>query len=252
MNDLKILSSATEEEILLARHVLDLAGQALHSGRGRASSFLDERQLIICRAALSKEGYSDYEVAGGHANASRCVIVFRGYGDIMPFTPVVFNYREADKPSHRDFLGSLMALNIKREMIGDILVGDRRTVVFVLNQVLSIVSEVAKIGRTGVKVSLDFTEADIPEQEFEEVKATVQSLRLDAVLSSAIRFSREKTQELIRSKGVVLNHLTTFESSEKMSEGDVFSVKGFGKFILKEIGGVSKKDRIFIIIDKYK
>ncbi len=252
MNNAKILSSITDEERVLTRHLVDLAKQSEASGRARFSCFLDERQQILCGAELSKEGYENYEFIGGYEGAVRRAAVFHGFGDAIPFTPVVFNYREADKPTHRDFLGSLMALDIKREMVGDILVSDGRCVVFVMNSVLSVVSGVSKIGKFGVKISYDFSEDDIPQQEFEKITATVQSLRLDSVLSNAIRISREKAQELIKAKGVVLNHVEVYDSSLKIEEGDIFSVKGFGKFVLKEIGGFSKKDRIFITIDKFK
>lgn len=252
MNSAKILSSITDEERVLTRHLVDLAKQAETSGRARFSCFLDERQQILCGAQLSKEGYENYDFVGGYEGAVRRAAVFHGFGEEAPFTPVVFNYREADKPTHRDFLGSLMALDIKREMVGDILVSNGRCVVFVMNSVLGVVSDISKIGKFGVKITYDFSEKDIPQQEFEKITATVQSLRLDSVLSNAIKTSREKAQELIRAKGVVLNHVEVFDPSLKIEEGDVFSVKGFGKFVLREIGGFSKKDRTFITIEKFK
>ena len=250
--EIKILSSMTGEERILTRHIIDLAKQADNTGLFRSSNFLDERQQLICSACLNKEGYSGFESNGGFPDAERRVILFHGYGEKLPFTPVVFNYRSEDRPSHRDFLGSLMALEIKREMIGDILVGKSRTVVFVMNSVLPLIEDINKIGRTGVKISYDFCAEDIPAQECEKIDATVKSLRLDSVLSAAIRLSREKTQELIKSRGVTLNHVMIFEPNEKVDEGDVFSVRGMGKFCLEKVGGISKKERIFITIQKYK
>lgn len=252
MNTIKILSSITEEEKLLIRHIIDLANQSAASGRSRSSAFLDERQLLISRAALENEGYSDYRIIGGYEGAARCVIRFNGYGEDAPLSVVIFNYREADKPTHRDFLGALMSLNIKREMIGDILVSNRRTAVFVMNQVKALVSEIDKVGKVGVKVTYDFCENDIPEQQFETIQATVQSLRLDSCLSSALKMSRGKVQELIKVKGVALNHTDVFDPGARVAEGDVFSVRGMGKYVLRKIGGLSKKDRIFITIDRFK
>lgn len=252
MNTVKILSSVTEEERLLIRHIIDLAKRSLTGGRAMSSAFLDERQLLITCAALESEGYTEYSTFGGYEGAVRRVIRFNGYGEDAPLSVVIFSYREVDKPTHRDFLGALMSLNIKREMIGDILVSDKRTAVFVMNQVKPLVAGITKIGRAGVKVSFDFSENDIPEQQFDTITATVQSLRLDSCLSSAIRLSRGKTQELIKTKGVALNHTDVYDPSVKISEGDVFSVRGMGKYVLREIGGMSKKDRIFITIDKFK
>lgn len=252
MDSSRLFSSVTEDEKLLIRHILDLAGQNNATGRSRASCFLDERQLALCTGALKSNGYTEYGCIGGYENAARKVIVFYGYGESVPFTPVVFTAKGVNKLTHRDFLGALMSENIKRETLGDILVGEKRTVVFVLNTVLPVIEGITKIGSCGVNLSYDFSERDIPEQEFEEIKATVQSLRLDAVLSSAVKASREKTQEFIKSKGVILNNAVSYSPDERMSEGDVFSVRGVGKFILDTVGGLSKKDRIFITIKKYK
>ncbi len=244
-----------DDDKILVRHILDLARQSELSGRPRFSAFLDERQTALCEAELKREHVDFYSVCGGYDGAQRSCICFDpcGYGiqDALPFTALVFNYRAQDKPSHRDFLGSIMALEIKREMLGDILVGETRAVVFVYNTALLLVSEMTKVGKVGVTVSFDFNESDIPPQHYEEITSTVASLRLDAVLSVALRTSREKTGELIKAKGVLLNRIMTFNTSERICEGDTFSVKGFGKFSLSRIGGNSKKDRIFITINKF-
>ncbi len=242
-----------EDDKLLVRHVLDLCSQRERSYSPRFSAFLDERSLGICESAL-RSAKEQYITDGGYPDAKRRVIVLLpdGMEDYTaPFSPVVFNYREQDAPTHRDFLGSLMSLEIKRELLGDILVGKTRTVVFVSNRVLPLIENITKIGRVGVNVSFDFCEEDIPEQKFEEIHSTVASLRLDAIVSTAFRISREKSQDLIKAKGVLLNHAETFDISKKIDEGDSFSIRGFGKACLSEIGGQSKKDRIFITIKKY-
>ena len=253
----RLLSSASDDEKVLMRHTIDLGRGSLASGRSRSSCFLDERQLALCLLALEKFSREsgdlpDYECTGGYNSAERRVIIFSGYGRTVPFSPVVFSGRDIGDLSHRDFLGTLMSLNIKREMIGDILVGEKRTAVFVMNSVLPLVEEIAKIGGVGVRISHDFSEDDVPVQRFDEVSTTVKSLRIDAILSDAIGLSREKTQALIRSEGVLLNHLMIFDPSERVNEGDVFSMRDKGKFVLNRVGGMSKKDRIFITIYKFK
>lgn len=249
-------SAFNDDDRILVRHILDLARQSKLSQRPRFSAFLDERQTALCESALKSERIDFYSVFGGYKGAMRNCICFDpcGYGidDALPFTAVVFNFRSQDKPSHRDFLGSIMALEIKREMIGDILVGEDRAVVFVYNTCLSLVSEMTKVGKVGVSISFDFSDDDIPPLQFDEIKSTVASLRLDSILSTALRVSREKSAELIKTKGVLLNRVMTFNTSAGVDEGDTFSVRGFGKFMLYEIGGNSKKDRIFITIKKYK
>lgn len=245
----------TDDDRLLIRHVLDIAKRSELSRKPLYSAFLDERQLAICEAALRTGWGGDFASFGGYSDAERRVLAF-GDPDLrensVPFKAVVFNYPENSGLCHRDFLGSLMALGIKRELLGDILVGGRRTAVFVADAALPLVRDISKIGRCGVKVTDDFSNEDIPVQEYEEIRSTVASLRLDAVVATALRISRAKASELIESKGVMLNRVMLFRPSDRVSEGDKFSVRGFGKFELAEIGGQSKKDRVFITIRKYR
>ncbi len=257
MSKFVVPSALNDDDKILTRHILDLARQSESSLRPRFSAFLDERQAALCESVLKHEHIDFYEFYGGYDGAVRTCVGFdpEGYGitQSFPFTPVVFNYRATDTLTHRDFLGSIMALEIKREMIGDILVGEKRAVVFVYNSALKLVSDMSKVGNVGVSISFDFDEEnDIVQQQFEEITSTVASLRLDAILSLALRISREKASELIKAKGVLLNRVMTYNTSERLDEGDTFSIKGFGKFSLDRIGGNSKKDRIFITIKKFK
>lgn len=244
-----------EEDKLLVRHILDVAERSKRSYRAQYSTFLDDRQLAMCEAALKSNKVENFTSLGGYDGAERQVLAFGlsdGEYSEPPFSAVVFNYPTDRELSHRDFLGSLMALGIKREMLGDILVGNGRTAVFVINSALPLVKEMTKVGSCGVKITEDFTEDDIPEQEYDEIHSTVASLRLDAVVATAFRISRDKASDLIRQKGVNHNRVMTFSPSDRVSEGDRFSVRGFGKFELSEVGGPSKKDRIFITIRKYR
>ncbi len=245
---------AGEEDRLLLRHILDLKARHEKTGRVIYSNFLDDRQLAICETALKSDKTEDFTTLGGYENAERRVISFGvpEPWDKLPFSAAVFNYPEEYGLTHRDFLGSLMALGIKRELLGDILVGKGRTAVFVINTAVPLVFEMKKIGRVGVSVSDDFSEEDIPKQEFEEIRSTVSSLRLDSVTATALRLSRDKAQELIRQKGVSRNRVITYQPDLKVSSGDRFSVRGFGKFELSEVGGQSRKDRTIITIKKYK
>ena len=245
---------ADEEDRLLVRHILDIAKRSEQSYRPLYSTFLDDRQLAICEAALKSEWGGRFDSFGGYPSAERKVLAF-GDGDSLlsciPFSAAVFNYRVGSNLCHRDFLGSLMALGIKRELFGDILVGKTRTAVFVMNTALGPVKEMTRVGKCGVWVTEDFSDADIPVQEFDEIKTTVASLRLDSVVSDGLRISREKAAELIRTKGVLHNRVMTYSPDDRVEEGDRISARGFGKFELYEVGTQSKKGRIFITLHKF-
>lgn len=243
----------TDEDRLLIRHILDIAKRRDSSGRTLYSAFLDERQLAICETALSSKKF-EFSSDGGYPDAERRVLRLEGQFDAeLPFRAAVFNYPKDIELSHRDFLGALMALGIKREMLGDILVpkNNGRATVFVIKTALPLVEEMTKVGRAGVKVSFDFNMDDIPEKSFSEIHSTLASLRLDALVATALRLSRDRAAELIQKKGVMLNRVMCFSPAENVGEGDVFSVRGYGKFELYKVGGLTKKDRIVITVRIY-
>lgn len=111
---------------------------------------------------------------------------------------------------------------------------------------------IEKIGRVGVKCAYaDSDEKIVRNDKFSEISGTVASLRLDCVVGTATRLSREKSCALIRSGSVSVNHGVTESVSDTLKEGDVLSVRGFGRYILSSVGDRTKKDRIHIVIKKY-
>jgi len=75
------------------------------------------------------------------------------------------------------------------------------------------------------------------------VDGTVASLRLDAVLSLALKVSRAKAQALISGQKVNVNWQTTVKQDIELREGDVLSVKGFGRLSLVKISSLSRSQR---------
>ena len=146
-----------------------------------------------------------------------------------------------------------MALSIKRETIGDILVKDGEAVVFTTETVSQmIVSDITKIGRVGVRVSREFVTPFPFVQEFEISEGTVSSLRLDCVVAFITNLSREKSAALITAKNVSINHFECTDLSKNLCAGDTVSIRGYGRFVLDEIGSLTRKGRTKIIVKKYK
>ena len=88
-------------------------------------------------------------------------------------------------------------------------------------------------------------------RQTEERRLTVASLRLDAVMSEAFRLARGKTQALIAAEKAQVNWSIATNTSHLLKEGDLVSLRGFGRFRIKSIGGKTKKDRIGLVIEKY-
>ena len=251
------LNNITDDDRVLLSHVIDMAAYAREKYAERFTLFLDERQQELSKQVLASEKLDNYCFWGGYDLAERKMIGFfhdaeSADKDRFPVRSVCFSYRKADKHSHRDFLGALMSVQIKRECVGDIIVGEGSTNVLLSDKISDrVICEINKIGSVGVKAEYGFDESIKPQIRFEELVGTVASLRADCLLGFALRVSREKAGTMIKQLGISINHMISYKTDSVLKEADVFSVKGHGKYILRSINGVSKKDRIRITLCKF-
>lgn len=242
------------------RHMEDLALAAERRGIARYSSFLSDREQSLCEAAMNRAGCTCCELDGGYPAAERKIACVEPEG-CWAERPVVcvqiqcqlFGNNAA--PQHKDYLGSLLGLAIKREGIGDIILADAGVAyVFALAPIAElIVSELHSVGR--VSASARILEEELPEnfglQERVLCSATVSSLRLDAVLAAMLRCSRGMASDLITAGRVEINHIPVESSSADVYAQDVFTVRGKGRFQLVGMPGKSKKGRQIIEYFQY-
>ncbi len=170
----------------------------------------------------------------------------------FPISAVTFSYRKQDKLSHRDFLGSIMALGITREKVGDILIQDGRAVVFLCEDIAEFVkNEIVKVGRVGVSASFGYEEP-LPELGKKvELSTTISSNRLDCVISAICDKSRNKAQEIIENSYVSVNSFLIEKPTKCIFDGDVISVRKTGRFNIVSITDISKKGRIILKYEKF-
>ncbi|MBP3379829.1 MAG: RNA-binding protein [Ruminococcus sp.] len=250
---------------LFSAKLADLAKRCERECCGVFSRFLDERQCaeaeLWCRQSPELAGGGlRYGFFGGFPDARRKLLgIYPDYfadciGESIPIKCLTFTFRREDKLSHRDFLGSFMALQLKRETVGDVAVAEGMAQAAVTDiAAKDIMSSITKIGRVGVKVtdSRPFELTLEGTAKFKETGGTVASMRLDCVAALAANISREKAALLIRSEKINVNHFTVTSVSHELKEGDVLSVRGCGRFLISGINGVTKKNRIHIILKKY-
>lgn len=211
-----------------------------------------EKQIIIKNFSNTKIIFN-----GGIESAERVRAFFiPEYIDEIDISNYIVAFRASfsfKELTHRDFLGALLSLGIDRKCIGDIYVFEKEAYFFVTNDIAKYINgNLDKVGSVGAKVEeVNFNEVKVLEPNFKEINFTVPSLRLDSIVSGAINISREKTSLVIKNGNVLLNYLVCENVSKLLSEGDIFSVKGYGKFILKEVGNMSRKGKIFVKLNKY-
>ena len=145
-------------------------------------------------------------------------------------------------PGHRDYLGAILGLGIRREWVGDILVQDHGAYVFCLPSVAPALLGLEQVGRTGVKAAaVELAAMPVPERKVRPVTFTVQSARLDAVVSGMFRLSRTSAAAQIRAGAVHLNYTECLRPDAPVAPGDVLSLRGAGKGSVTEVGGMSSR-----------
>ncbi len=245
----------SDEEKLLVARLSDFVYIAENKYTPKFTPFLDERKQMIAEKTLSDMGFHNFRSFGGCDLSKRKITgLFPDEisEDMFPIVPIEFRYPKTFSLTHRDFLGAVMSLGIKREMIGDIFVNEGKTILFSYDTVSeNIISQISKVGSVGVRVSVCNEISIEINESFKEIDGVVASLRADSVVSLATGMSRAKSSDFIKSIGVDINYMKIFSPSHLLSEGDIFSVKGFGKFIFSEQGGVTRKEKIHIKLKKY-
>lgn len=222
------------------------------------SDFLSESEQFIARRELDFSGRRDFMMWGGYEEAQRAVLcVYPEYSrpqtEDFPFEAVNLSFRRSSSLTHRDFLGALMSIGIKREAVGDIVIGEGVATFFLKKELLPYVSgQIEKIGREGVTFCGKGVDLDAVSQQYEEKSGTVSSLRLDAVICECANLSRSKAQQAVRSGLAAVNSRLVFDSDHKIGDGDKISLRGFGKFIVRCDGSLSKKGKYRITVLKYK
>ena len=117
----------SDEERYLMRHIEDLARTAESRGIPRYSAFLSDREQNLARAALNRAAVPEnvYHFEGGWPGAERRLLCLEPEGSWpdSPLCCVRLTCRVqagAALPAHKDYLGSLMGLELRREALGDI------------------------------------------------------------------------------------------------------------------------------------
>ncbi len=226
------------------------------------------RKLSASLSADLRHGTLDgvpFVIYGGHAEAERNVICFlpdwqspedfsaaAENGDVLKMLRVLpANRRFAEELSHRDFLGALMNLGIERDRIGDILVSEEETCIFVLSELSELVArELSRVKHTSVQCTVCAPVDCRIRPRYEALSGSVASNRLDAVMSMAYHLSRGTAQELIERELAAINGRTCSNAGKLLQPGDRISVRGHGKFIYDGEEKRTKKGRIYVKIRK--
>ena len=79
----------------------------------------------------------------------------------------------------------------------------------------------------------------------------VSSLRADAVIARIISSNRETVKNKIKNKDILVNYKVLANNSYVFRDGDIFSIRKFGKYKFSGVVKMTKKDNYVICCFKY-
>ncbi len=251
------LAQEPEDRLLLAR-IWDKYEQTRRKNIPAATVFLSPREQQLAQTLLNAAGVrSGYVFDGGSEAAERKMLVFlpdwaeEAEGELVLLRA---DFHGADSAlTHRDILGSLMGLGVARERLGDIWVSEHSADIAAASSLRDFfLREWDQAGRVRLTVTeIERRQLRLPQVQVKTIRDTVSSLRLDAVVSTAFSMSRGRAAELIAAGRVNLDHTPCLKPDKGVAEGAVLTVRGLGKAKLVEAGGLTKKGRTGITIERY-
>lgn len=247
-----------EDEIKLGERILDLAETVQERKDSRATHFLNPRDQKIAEKILSQIMKINFKSWGGHPKAEReRILIFPDF--LFPEhqeVPLVclnisgnFEYVNVD---HSDFLGAILGLGIKRERVGDIFIyKDSAQIVTTPELEEEILLNLDRVNEVPVEVEIMRCEDIVfEESNRKEIKATVASLRLDAVLSAGFGESRSRSKRAVQQGKVKLNWRQTSDPAAEIEIGDLISFSGRGRLKVAEDRGISNSGRKKLLLER--
>lgn len=245
-------------------HIKELSSAALDKAFLTSSHFLRPEEIDDVKALR----LNNVAFIGGHDNFERGIAIFlpdyMSEEEAIKFESEdnqliaciqidVLGGKFAGQLTHRDLLGAILSLGIKREFVGDILFDKETAYAFVLTSIVPEIESglsqakhekltVKRIPCSDCPAKVDFLKKELP----------VSSLRLDLAVASAFHLSREEAKKTIDGGLVMVGGLERIEPSTPLKEGMRISLKGHGKFIYLGVAGQSKKGKTIIEIAIYK
>lgn len=244
---------------MLTNRFAELAATCYEKGIYTYTDFLGLAEYDLFLRAARDLSYVPYTVFGGAEGCERVLVRFGdeeslGYGEEFPIATLAITPRSpkfAEPLSHRDCLGALMNLGIKRECLGDILQTEGGIVLFCLEKIAPYLCEnLTRVRHTDVRLS-PCAPPPTAHASSEQVRVSVASPRADAVIAHVLSLSRADAADLFAAGRVFVNGRLTENGSLSLKEGDLVTVRGHGRFRFCGEVGTSKKGKTIVALEKF-
>ncbi|WP_202077022.1 RNA-binding protein [Caldalkalibacillus salinus] len=243
------------EEHAFVEKVADWADIVQERYQRRLTNFLDPREQFIVQSVVGRLADINVSFFGGYEQSERKrALIYPEYDEVSPedFQVTLLSIEQDVNVSHRDVLGSLLGIGLKREKFGDILIADSHKQLLVAGDIADyVLGHFHQVSRYHVTLQTHHLDELVPPSDpWQSFDRTVSSLRLDVILSELLPLSRSKVTTLIKGKKVKVNWRLVEQAGMVLQKGDILSVKGFGRFLFSSIQGQTKKGNIRVSLGR--
>lgn len=254
-----------QEDKMCLSQVLDKIEFSKNREHIEYTEFLDMYQVSLVENFLRKIKFENYQLYGGYEEAERRVAIIypekydakmleKNYNKIVKVVRVLLPEEEKGKYSHRNYLGGIVKLGLKREKVGDIIVYEEGADIITLESFANILKQqlptLTRFEDSKVVIE-EVQNLQKREVKVETIKIIVPSLRLDNFVSDLARTSRSKANQIIEQERVFINGQNEVKSSKQLKLNDVITIRGKGRFIIQEFAGTTRSGRTIVVIEKY-
>lgn len=267
MNKQDLLKNYNEEDKLLLSKILDKINFTKEKNKISNTDFLNLYEQKITEEFLKKIKEENYIFYGGFKEAERKLLIvypeklFTVFENSIPNIEDIIKTIRIELPNemqgkytHKNYLSGLMKLGIKREKLGDIIVDSSGADIIVIESILKfLLQELNTLKRFSKSKIYEISLEKIkqPKIEKEQIQIIVTSLRLDSIVSELAKVSRTKAYSIILSERVFVNYTNEIKTSKEIKIGDIITIRGKGRFTIKEFIGNSKKNKKIILVEKF-
>lgn len=248
-----------KEELMLQKRLIELSRLSYQRGIVTFSDFLNLNELNILHTIPKHELDSAYVTFGGYDHSERQMVAFLPDAlcyeyeypiSVIKISPLQKKF--SDTLSHRDYLGAILNLGIERCKMGDILVEEHSSILFIHQSLENFITgELTRIKHTSVIATIEDIQSFHYEPKTKEIKGSVSSLRLDSLLALAFSSSRSKLVAFIEGGKVYVNGKLITSNGYQVKENDIVSVRGLGRFRYLETMSKTKKGRYYVTLELF-
>ena len=253
-----------DDKLLLAQ-ILDKIELCENKNKIEYTDFLDMAQSELVQKFINKIKIENYLIYGGFEEAERKMFVIypekfnidvvkKNLSNIVQIIRIQLPDDLKGKYTHREYLGAVIKLGVKREKVGDIIVDNDGADIIIDKDISKFLEqnlgELTRFSKSTITVE-NIEKLRPVHIKKEELEIIVSSLRLDNIISELARCSRNKALDIINMERVFINFQNETKKTKQIKVGDMITIRGKGRFYIKEIIGQTKSGRMIIKIEKF-